>query len=253
MATQQDVKAAFKIESASIDVTSQQLSINYVKGSTPAELPLTLRNTSNGFLIKAYPSSSTDIVKVFRDTNEINQSAPLLIPSASSVDVTVRLIGELDSRPPQFKLENLRFNLVAAQYVTVPLPTPTPEEGTEETVQLIVKWTSTQNFTGVRRVRVTTIDNLQNIPNTQQIAFIGEPSKIYADDSITYLEELIVNVPKLKFVAVQIFPEPSEAVYGWKDLAINKSANSYLYRGNYKIITPELATGTTLQVELTRV
>lgn len=251
MATQQDVKAAFKIESASIDVTSQQLSINYVKGSTPAELPLTLRNTSNDFLIKAYPSSSTNIMKVFKDSNEINQSIPLLIPTASSVNVTLRLVGELDNKPPQFKLENLRFNLVAAQYVTVPLPTPTPEEGTEETVQLIVKWTSTQNFTGVRRVRITTVENIY--ADGQQLVFTGEPTTTYADDSITYLEELRADVPKDKDIAIQIFPEQIEAVYGWKDLAINKSANSYLRRGNYKIIASTFNTGTTLQVELTRV
>jgi hypothetical protein len=217
MSTSQEVRAAFKIESASIDVTSTPLAINYVKGSTPAELPLTLKNTSNDFLLKVYPSSSTDIMKVFQSATEINKDVPLLISTGSSVDVTVRLIGDLNNRPQRTTIENLEFNLMAAKYVTVAIPPETEEEDPTK-VTISVNWSSVQNYSGLRRIKITSGENIQYIVINGVGTYIqvGQPLETYIDDSIAYSDVLTAKVPKNKLVTIEIFPEPTEEILSWQ-------------------------------------
>jgi len=194
MATQQDVKAAFKIESASVDVTNTQLSINYVHGSTPSELPLTLKNVSNDFFVKAYPVSSTSIMKLFNGATEINQSSPVLIPTASSLDVSLRLVGDLDSRPTSVTLENLQFNLIAAKYAEkIQQETVDEETTSENNARVRINW---------RRENANPSSSLQYAVTV----YDGDISRntVIVRDAINSTQQISTQIPLDKLISIRI-------------------------------------------------
>lgn len=117
-----DVTNAFKITSGSTNLTTNEVTVKYIKNSNdiPDDVPINVENTSNNFYIKLIPSSSFAQLQVYvtGSSSPLNETNTLIIPPTSSKQLALRLITTLEQYQNAERQETITFNLVAMVPVT---------------------------------------------------------------------------------------------------------------------------------------
>ncbi len=115
--TQTDVTRAFSITSGSTNLVTNNLTVTYIKNTNtiPADIPITVANSSSDFYIKVVPMVSSDVLQVYRSgsTALVNENNPVIIPPTGSRELIVRLGTTLENFETQTKSESITFDLIA--------------------------------------------------------------------------------------------------------------------------------------------
>lgn len=109
-----DVLRAFTIQSGSTNLLNGTLNINYVKfNNQTTDVPVSLINTATDFHIKAYPNSTMFAVYKIGNAEQVTQNNPIVIGPASSRDVIIRVVTDLNNEPEQTQPQSITFTLSA--------------------------------------------------------------------------------------------------------------------------------------------
>lgn len=115
--TPTDVTRAFSVVSGSTNLLNNNLTVTYIKNTNaiPADIPMTVANSSGDFYIKMVPIVSTPTLQVYRSgsTSLVTESNPLTIPPTGSRELVVRLGSTLENFEVQTRPESITFSLVA--------------------------------------------------------------------------------------------------------------------------------------------
>lgn len=121
--TQTDVTRAFSIVSGSTNLVTNNLTVTYIKNTNtiPADIPITVANSSTEFFIKATPAPSNLVLQVYRSgsTALVDMNNPIIIPPTGSRELIVRLGTTLENFETQTRTESITFNLVAMVRQTI--------------------------------------------------------------------------------------------------------------------------------------
>ena len=116
--TPTDVTRAFSVVSGSTNLLNSDLTVTYIKNTNtiPADIPMTVANSSGDFYIKVVPLTSNSLLQVYRSgsTALVNENNPIIIPPTGSKELVLRLTQTLEENwKVETRPESIIFSLVA--------------------------------------------------------------------------------------------------------------------------------------------